>query len=144
MMGAPPQWLRGRMPVFYYLSEEEAADIYLYLTSYPPTQGTVLEAAITNPSLRTDAEKRQGRPTPASSSAPAVGPDRAETRTTPASSQMKLPLLGALLVALLLGLGLAFTSYEVRRLSARNKNVTIKSDGESKKASSQLDEQLVA
>ena len=124
MMGAPPQWLRGRMPVFYYLSEEEAADIYLYLTSYPPTQGTVLEAAITNPSLRTDAEKRQARPTPASSSAPAVGPDRAETRTTPASSQMKLPLLGALLVALLLGLGLAFTAYEVRRLLAKNKRVT--------------------
>jgi hypothetical protein len=27
---------RGRMPVFVYLTEEEAADAYLYLTAYPP------------------------------------------------------------------------------------------------------------
>jgi hypothetical protein len=26
------------MPVFYYLSEEEAADVYLYLTLYPPSE----------------------------------------------------------------------------------------------------------
>ena len=36
MMGAPPRVVPGRMPVFYYLSEEEAADAYLYLTRYPP------------------------------------------------------------------------------------------------------------
>ena len=29
---------RGRMPVFRYLSEDEAADAYLYLTLYPPHQ----------------------------------------------------------------------------------------------------------
>jgi mono/diheme cytochrome c family protein len=27
---------RGRMPVFHYLSQEDAADAYLYLTLYPP------------------------------------------------------------------------------------------------------------
>jgi len=26
----------GRMPVFHYLTEDEAADVYLYLTEYPP------------------------------------------------------------------------------------------------------------
>ena len=26
----------GRMPVFHYLHEDEAADVYLYLTEYPP------------------------------------------------------------------------------------------------------------
>ena len=35
-MGSPPLSYRGRMPVFRYLSEDEAADAYLYLTLYPP------------------------------------------------------------------------------------------------------------
>jgi hypothetical protein len=26
------------MPVFFYLTDEEAADVYLYLTLYPPTE----------------------------------------------------------------------------------------------------------
>jgi mono/diheme cytochrome c family protein len=42
IMGAPPfsyrDSYRGRMPVFRYLSEDEAADAYLYLTLYPPHQ----------------------------------------------------------------------------------------------------------
>lgn len=29
---------RGRMPVFEYLTEDEAADAYLYLTVYPPNK----------------------------------------------------------------------------------------------------------
>ena len=36
MMGTPPSLFRGRMPVFYYLSEQEVADAYLYLKLYPP------------------------------------------------------------------------------------------------------------
>jgi len=36
IMGTPPLPWRGRMPVFDYLSEDEAADAYLYLTLYPP------------------------------------------------------------------------------------------------------------
>jgi mono/diheme cytochrome c family protein len=40
-MGAAPysyrDSYRGRMPVFRYLSEDEAADSYLYLTLYPPS-----------------------------------------------------------------------------------------------------------
>jgi len=38
MMGTPPTPHRGRMPVFYYLTPEEAADVYLYLTTYPPSR----------------------------------------------------------------------------------------------------------
>ena len=34
-MGTPPLPCRGRMPVFDYLSQNEAADAYLYLTLYP-------------------------------------------------------------------------------------------------------------
>jgi mono/diheme cytochrome c family protein len=44
-MGTLPLPYRGRMPVFYYLSEEEAADAYLYLTLYPPTQAAVQSQA---------------------------------------------------------------------------------------------------
>lgn len=36
VMGSPALPCRGRMPVFDYLSEDEAADIFLYLTLYPP------------------------------------------------------------------------------------------------------------
>jgi len=42
IMGAPPfsyrDSYRGRMPVFRYLTEDEAADAYLYLTLYPPRE----------------------------------------------------------------------------------------------------------
>lgn len=36
IMGAPPVSRRGKMPVFYYLSQDEAAAVYGYLTLYPP------------------------------------------------------------------------------------------------------------
>jgi mono/diheme cytochrome c family protein len=48
LMGAPPLQCRGRMPVFGYLSEDEAEDVYLYLTLYPPTAPTVMRASITS------------------------------------------------------------------------------------------------
>jgi mono/diheme cytochrome c family protein len=35
-MGHEPAPYRGRMPVFAYLTEQEAADAYMYLTLYPP------------------------------------------------------------------------------------------------------------
>jgi mono/diheme cytochrome c family protein len=36
MMGTPPALYRGRMPVFSYLTQDEAAAAYLYLMLYPP------------------------------------------------------------------------------------------------------------
>jgi len=36
VMGNPSAFYRGRMPVFSYLSQDEAAAAYLYLTRYPP------------------------------------------------------------------------------------------------------------
>jgi hypothetical protein len=35
-MGSPPTPYRGRMPVFVYLSQDEAAEAYMYLLLYPP------------------------------------------------------------------------------------------------------------
>src|ERR1039457_5526475 len=51
LMGASPTLYRGRMPVFYYLSEDEAADVYLYLTLDPPSQSAGLGTigALTQP-----------------------------------------------------------------------------------------------
>jgi mono/diheme cytochrome c family protein len=34
--GSPPAAVRGHMPVFTYLTPDEAADAYLYLSQYPP------------------------------------------------------------------------------------------------------------
>jgi mono/diheme cytochrome c family protein len=36
VMGTPPTTYRGRMPVFTYLSQDEAADAYSYLLLHPP------------------------------------------------------------------------------------------------------------
>ena len=36
IMGSPPSPYRGRMPVFTYFSQDEAADVYMYLLTYPP------------------------------------------------------------------------------------------------------------
>jgi cytochrome c5 len=36
IMGTPPTYYRGHMPVVVYLSQDEAADAYLYLIRYPP------------------------------------------------------------------------------------------------------------
>jgi mono/diheme cytochrome c family protein len=42
VMGTPPMPYRGRMPVFGYLSPDEASYVYLYLTLYPPSNGLTL------------------------------------------------------------------------------------------------------
>jgi mono/diheme cytochrome c family protein len=38
VMGAPPVFHRGRMPVFYYLTDNDVAAAYMYLHRYPPTR----------------------------------------------------------------------------------------------------------
>jgi mono/diheme cytochrome c family protein len=46
LMGSPPLLCRGRMPVFGYLSEDEAADVYLYLTLHPPESSVIAAAGV--------------------------------------------------------------------------------------------------
>src|ERR1700681_3084018 len=38
LMGSTASLYRGRMPIFTYLTEDEAADVYEYLTQYPPAE----------------------------------------------------------------------------------------------------------
>jgi mono/diheme cytochrome c family protein len=43
VMGTASSMYRGRMPVFSYLSAHEAADVYEYLTHYPPAESASLD-----------------------------------------------------------------------------------------------------
>ncbi len=51
VMGTPPLVCRGRMPVFGYLTEDEAEDVYLYLTLYPARAPAVMSASVTSVGL---------------------------------------------------------------------------------------------
>lgn len=47
LMGTPPLLCRGRMPVFGYLTADEAADVYLYLTLHPPRAAATANTSAT-------------------------------------------------------------------------------------------------
>jgi mono/diheme cytochrome c family protein len=56
IMGTTSLAYRGRMPVFDYLTEDEAADVYEYITRYPPVESTEIyqtaQGASPEPSVR--------------------------------------------------------------------------------------------
>jgi mono/diheme cytochrome c family protein len=111
LMGATPDSLRGRMPVFFYLTETEAADVYRYLEAYPPSAATNPQAA---------AEAQSGRS--ATTAAPASSPEGTRKRSTqdpePTDVTVKTWFLCLSFGALaLLGAGFVFTLREFRRLS---------------------------
>ena len=112
LMGVPAMPYRGRMPVFFYLSAEEAADVYLYLTLYPPldrgTNSSVVVASL-------------GRGNQASPSGGSTA-RRASMQDEVASPDMwgsQMPLVAGVvsMVVLALAGGLHFTFREFRRLS---------------------------
>lgn len=108
-MAMPPMSWRGRMPVFYYLSEEEAAGVYLYLTVYPPYAGAVLDPGMPAPPL----EKAAGEDTPfVVGSQPARAVAGGEVNDT---KNVALPLVAELFATFLLAGGLVFTVREFRR-----------------------------
>jgi len=109
-MGTPPSQFRGRMPVFYYLREEEVADAYLYLKVYPPA----LESL--DPVLpATENNQAASKMVPVEYTAEpqiAAGTNAAELST------IVFPVVSETFVALLLIGGLWFTFREIRRLTA--------------------------
>ena len=158
VMADPPQLFRGRMPVFYYLSEEEAADVYLYLTRYPPNPWATLDprpnpspisASQTDPSPLDPGTRNSG-------GSFAVNAGRAEVTPAAANTNLTaLPMLAGLGVITLLGLGLGFTAFELKRLSlatqisaraARRTDVKNASAayGNRKHTSDRMDRELVA
>jgi len=121
LMGAQPMLYRGRMPVFYYLSEEEAANVYLYLTQYPPSESPSPDTTIAL-SQRAPAGSAGTPPMQKAQSASFV-PDNKVMEVRPPSRgsglQTVVLLTGvAAFVVLLLAGGLGFTMREFQRLSA--------------------------
>lgn len=131
LMGLPPSLYRGRMPVFYYLSADEAADVYLYLTLYPPSESASLDTTIAL--SKQDSAKGGGTPTPqkllSASFVPANQTVEVQQPSQGTDLQTVALLSGVgLFVILLLAGGLGFTVHEFRRLSARSqvRNLAVK------------------
>ena len=117
LMGSPAMLCRGRMPVLFYLSDQEAADVYLYLTLYPPTE--LSNIAQLMPSMQL-VQPPSGDDTGSSGPSSRIPNDKASGNrkvADPSTSRMNvLPWAGAFCGLLLLG-GLIFTLREFRRLS---------------------------
>jgi mono/diheme cytochrome c family protein len=131
VMGTPPTPHRSRMPVFYYLSRDEAADVYLYLSQYPPSQMASSNSIV----LGLQDEVQNGGPSSAaggSSTEPAPNNQSrmpAQTSEGPTlTTTLLLLALGGFVVLLLVG-GLAFTMLELQKLSAESETRTRIGDG---------------
>ena len=115
-MGSPSELFRGRMPVFYYLTEDEAAEVYLYLTRYPPYQWAVLDPM---PSSASAGDNQSG-----SDSGPqltgaffSAGVERGVAPAKAADLKLAdVPLVAGFIVIAILGLGFGFTVCELKRL----------------------------
>ena len=109
-MGTPPSPHRGRMPVFYYLTPEEAADVYLYLSTYPPsrleTASIAGAAAPQNPP--------QDAPPPIAPQSPKSDP-KSSRGLSDGAVTLLLIALGSLALVLAIG-GFGFVAYELSRL----------------------------
>jgi mono/diheme cytochrome c family protein len=120
VMGTPASPFRGRMPVFYYLGEDEVADAYLYLRLYPPDW--------TVPAPETPATEQKQ----AASKVVPIGIGIEPTEVEPASKARDLTVIVfPVAAALLLAGGFWFTLREIRRLTAVSgmRKASVMSDG---------------
>ncbi len=119
LMGNPPTLHRGRMPVFYYLTRDEAADVYLYLTNNPPVQmATVSLPAVAG--IQDDGNRNNAPPTPPEPpSALRAEPSAVNSRQSQGIPEWMVTIsllgCGALALTLVAG-GLGFAAYELCRL----------------------------
>jgi mono/diheme cytochrome c family protein len=120
LMGEPAMLYRGRMPVFYYLSEAEAADVYLYLTLYPPSESASVNTTVAL-SQRAPAGGG-GTPPPQKASAASFVADNRMPGIQPSGrgvylqTVVVLTVVAAFVILLLAG-GMGFTMREFQRLS---------------------------
>lgn len=120
VMGTPPSPFRGRMPVFYYLGEDEVADAYLYLRLYPP--------AWTVPDPEGPATEQKQ----AASNIVQVGLSIEPTAVgQPSNARDLAVIIFPVAAALLLAGGFWFTLREIRRLTAvsDSRKALVMSDG---------------
>ncbi len=119
LMGDPATLHRGRMPVFYYLTRDEAADVYLYLTSNPPVQ----MAAVSLPAVAAVQGDGNRDDVPPSPPGPPSGlradPSAVNSRQSQGIPEWMVTIsllgCGALALTLVAG-GLGFAAYELCRL----------------------------
>jgi len=121
VMGTPPSPFRGRMPVFYYLGEDEVADAYLYLRLYPP--------AWTVP----DPERPATEQKQAASKIAQIGfgIEPATVGPRPSNARDLTVIVFPVAAALLLAGGFWFTLREIRRLKpvSDSRKALVMSDG---------------
>jgi mono/diheme cytochrome c family protein len=118
IMGTPPSPHRGRMPVFYYLTQDEAADVYLYLSAYPPMQ-----VASNTPTIAGTQQNSSGSGSQPEPPMPSVSTAASYPISIPAPPggipdwviTLSLIALGSGLIGLA-ALGLGFAAYELCRL----------------------------
>ncbi len=123
VMGTPPVLHRGRMPVFYYFSEDEAADVYLYLTLYPPSQTANTDTTMA--ALQQDQGGGGNPPAPfnrLTSVSPQDAPAETKAESGSDTGLERIALMGVIgvTVFLMLGAGLFFTLHEFKRLAAES------------------------
>ncbi len=123
-MGTPPTPHRGRMPVFFYLSKNEASDVYLYLTSYPPSPVVNADMTIAGVQQSEGGNRAGGGSSsaPVTPSSPSPLARKAQISTPTVSDgipdwmvTLLLVALGASIGAAIVG-GLCFAAYELCRL----------------------------
>lgn len=128
LMGTPPSFHRGRMPVLYYLTREEASDVYLYLAAAPPT--AVLAASVSEPAMPQGGSTKQVPSMPANPPKPPTASGSAHSpRTAPKSDG--IPDWVVTLTLLLLGSGIGgvivagccFAGYELHRVSRNRERI---------------------
>jgi mono/diheme cytochrome c family protein len=112
MMGASPDPVRGRMPVFFYLHESEAADVHAYLEAYPPS-----DSARPQPDVQAASGQIATTNVLPSASLEAHQPTTQDARS--AASTLKTWFLGLSIGAVsILCAAVVFTLRELGRLSA--------------------------
>ncbi len=123
LMGDPATLHRGRMPVFYYLTREEAADVYLYLTADPPVHMAVSVPAVAG--APPDGGGNNAPPPPEPPSSLRAEPTASNLRQSQGIPEWVVTLLligSAALVMTLIAGGLGFAAYELCRLGRNGEN----------------------
>jgi mono/diheme cytochrome c family protein len=117
LMGDPPTLYRGRMPVFYYLTPQEAADAYLYLSYYPPVKQAGSNSVVA--AIQQTPAPPGGGGDPSRVNTESQGSNE-ETRPNSGLTTNTLILVAGLftLVVALSAGGLAFTIREFARMSS--------------------------
>ena len=117
LMGTPPMPYRGRMPVFYYLSEEEVADVYLYLAMYPPSESvTPIPVLAATQDKQRPSDKVQGPPD--ARQLPQNTTNQETTSSISPEAESIVLLSAVSIVTLLLAGGLVLALREFKRLSS--------------------------